>query len=252
MSNRFMKKNRLFAIILSPLVSVALQGCVNGSAAGTASEQPATDISATGSPVCPYIPYTEMKKLWAAPSHRAPLISEYDHIIRALSRKEGYDWRLIAAIADTESKFDKNIVSGAGARGLMQIMPIVARHFGVPEAEIADPRTNIWLGIEHLNYIEAKLRLSPSAPFEDRISIILAAYNCGLGHVCDARSLARSEGMNPDSWPQVARYLKLKFNPEYYMDSSVRFGQFEDSEQTLSFVDKVLRSYDSYCRDIPM
>jgi len=246
-----MKKNKLIAIILSCLPLAALQSCGEGSDTVGAS-MPTARIAFASSPLKPYIPYSEMKKLWAAPSHSAPLISEYDDIIRTLSRSEGYDWRLIAAIANTESKFDENIVSESGARGLMQIMPIVARQFGVAETEISDPRTNIWLGIEQLNYIEENIRFSSDASFEDRISIMLAAYNCGLGHVWDARRLAVNDGVNPDSWPQVARYLKLKFNPEYYMDESVRFGQFEDSEQTLTFVDKVLSSYDSYCRDIPM
>ena len=129
----------------------------------------------------------------------------------------------------------------------MQIMPIVARQFGVPAEEITDPRTNVWLGIELLNHIADNMRFSAGTSQQDRLSITLAAYNCGMGHVLDARRLARKEGYNPDSWPVVARFLKLKFNPEYYMDEAVRHGQFEDSAQTLAFVGKVLRRYDSYC-----
>ena len=73
------------------------------------------------------------------------VISAYDNLIRNISEEEGHDWRLMSAIAYHESRFTPDITSRSGARGLMQIMPSVARQFDVPAAEITDPRTNIWL-----------------------------------------------------------------------------------------------------------
>ena len=55
------------------------------------------------------------------------VISPYDHVIRNISEREGNDWRLMSAIAYHESRFKADIVSRRGARGLMQIMPAVAR-----------------------------------------------------------------------------------------------------------------------------
>ena len=175
------------------------------------------------------------------------VISAYDNLIRNISEEEGHDWRLMSAIAYHESRFTPDITSRSGARGLMQIMPSVARQFDVPAAEITDPRTNIWLANKLMSKIMSSLRFPEGTPEKDRMSIILASYNSGIGHVNDARRLARKDGHNPDSWKEVARYLKLKFNPEYYMDEAVRHGQFEDSDQTLAFVGKVLRRYDNYC-----
>ncbi len=241
-----MKNRFLFALLF---LTAALWSCdtdIENAEIKTAYAAWNDPAALTEQPIRPYVPYTEMKKLWADGSQKT-LISNYDDIIRPLSHSEGYDWRLISAIAYTESRFDENIVSGAGARGLMQIMPVVARQFGIPASEITDPRTNIWLGIELLNYIGDNMHFSASASQHDRLCIMLAAYNCGMGHVQDARRLARKEGDNPDSWAVVAKYLKLKFNPEYYMDEAVLYGQFEDSAQTLAFVRKVLRRYDSYC-----
>ena len=76
-----------------------------------------------------------------------------------------------------------------------------------------DPETNVRLAAQVLSKIDAGLRFAPGTPDDDRMSIILAAYNGGIGHVNDARRLARSHGENPDSWETVARYLALKRCP---------------------------------------
>lgn len=45
-------------------------------------------------------------------------ISEYDMIMREVCEREGYDWRLLSAIAYNESRFTADIVSHRGAQGL--------------------------------------------------------------------------------------------------------------------------------------
>ena len=130
----------------------------------------------------------------------AHTISVYDELIRSVSEEEGYDWRLMSAIAYHESRFSPDIVSKRGAAGLMQIMPAVARQFNVTGDRLLDPETNVRLAAQVLSKIDAGLRFAPGTPDDDRMSIILAAYNGGIGHVNDARRLARSHGENPDSW----------------------------------------------------
>ena len=122
------------------------------------------------------------------------VISAYDNLIRNISEEEGHDWRLMSAIAYHESRFTPDITSRSGARGLMQIMPSVARQFDVPAAEITDPRTNIWLANKLMSKIMSSLRFPEGTPEKDRMSIILASYNSGIGHVNDARRLARLNG----------------------------------------------------------
>jgi membrane-bound lytic murein transglycosylase F len=80
------------------------------------------------------------------------------------------------------------------------------------------------------------------------MSIILASYNAGIGHVLDARRLARSEGANPNSWSDVSRYLKLMSDPVYYQKDVVQNGKFSGSGQTLSYVDEVMHKYHQYCK----
>jgi membrane-bound lytic murein transglycosylase F len=178
---------------------------------------------------------------------RQYVISEYDHLIRRIADERGYDWRFISAIAYAESRFDHDVVSHAGAVGLMQIMPVVARQFEVDPLRMSDPHTNIELGVELLDFMGGMLRFPDSTLESDRLSILLAGYNCGMGHVLDARRLAVKYGENPNSWSVVAKYLDLKSEPEYYEDEVVRCGAFYDDRQTLGFVRKVMRYYDSYC-----
>lgn len=177
-----------------------------------------------------------------------PVISAYDDLIRRVSEREGNDWRLMSAIAYHESRFTPDITSRSGARGLMQIMPSVARQFDVPVEEISDPETNVWLANRLLTEIESMLRLPESTSETDRMSIVLASYNSGIGHVNDARRLARLNGEDPNSWEVVARYLQLKAEPEYYQNEVVKCGRFTGSRQTLAYVKDVIGRYDTYCR----
>ncbi len=176
------------------------------------------------------------------------VISAYDNLIRRISEQEGHDWRLMSAIAYHESRFMPDLTSRSGACGLMQIMPSVARHFEVPTDRIADPETNVWLANKLMTEIQSILRLPAETPEKDRMSIVLASYNGGIGHVSDARRLARLHGENPNSWEVVARYLTLKSQPEYYENEVVKCGRFTGSSQTLAYVDDVIGRYDKYCR----
>ena len=176
------------------------------------------------------------------------LISAYDNLIRNISEQEGHDWRLMSAIAYHESRFTPDITSRSGARGLMQIMPSVARQFDVPVTEVSNPETNVWLANKLLSKIMSTLSLPEGISEKDRMSIVLASYNSGIGHVSDARRLAKLNGENPNSWEVVARYLSLKADPAYYESEVVKCGRFTGSRQTLAYVNDVIGRYDRYCR----
>ena len=161
-------------------------------------------------------------------------------MIRHISEQEGNDWRLMSAIAYHESRFRPDIISRRGARGLMQIMPSVARQFDVPVTEVSNPETNIWLANKLLTKIASTLCLPEDISEKDRMSIILASYNSGVGHVNDARRLAKLDGENPDSWEVVARYLSLKADPAYYESEVVKCGRFTGSRRRGSICRNVL------------
>ena len=176
------------------------------------------------------------------------VISVWDDMMQRISEEEGQDWVLMSAIAYNESRFKSNLVSKQGAIGLMQVMPIVGKQFNVAKEEIADPETNIRLAGKLLKQIDKTLKISPSVSTDDRLSIILACYNGGIGHVSDARRLAKSNGEDHNSWEVVARYLQQKADPVVYESELVRHGKFTGSRQTEAYVRDVMHRYDVYRR----
>ncbi|MBO5671817.1 MAG: transglycosylase SLT domain-containing protein [Alistipes sp.] len=176
------------------------------------------------------------------------IISRFDPIMRRVGEEQGQDWRLMSAIAYSESRFIENLVSSQGAAGIMQIRPIVARHFNVPVEKLSDTETNIRLASMLLGELGRMLRIPAEVSSDDRMKLILASYNAGVGHVQDARRLARAEGANPNSWADVSRYLKLKADPTYYNKEEVHNGRFTGSGQTLSYVEEVMKKYYQYCK----
>ena len=104
-------------------------------------------------------------------------------------------------------------------------------------------------GPKVLGKIEKSLDFGPSASEMDRLRIVLACYNGGIGHVIDARNLARKYGGDPDSWTDVSHYLTLKSDPAYAEDEIVRHGRFV-GRQTLAFVDGVIDRYKTYCSSV--
>lgn len=176
------------------------------------------------------------------------IISVYDDMMQRIGEEEGQDWRLMSAIAYNESRFMAHVVSKQGAVGLMQVTPIVGRQFNVDKEHLSDPETNIRLATKLLRKIDATLKMSSSTPENDRMSIILACYNGGIGHVSDARRLAKSNGENPNSWEVVARYLQQKADPAVYESELVKYGKFTGSRQTEAYVREVMKRYDVYCK----
>ena len=176
-------------------------------------------------------------------------ISEWDSLLRDIGEREGVDWRLLSAIAYKESRFDNSAHSRAGARGLMQIMPVTARHFNIDVHRLADPEVNATIAARLLKSIESTLGFDDGSKNDDKLSIVLAAYNCGIGTVGDARRLASAHGDNPDSWSDVAHYLTL-MGDNSFSCSKVTYRRFRGGDETLSFVDGVKRQYSIYLNSV--
>ncbi len=109
---------------------------------------------------------------------RALYPAAYGELIAAAAARRGLDPFLIAGIMRQESRFDRQAVSAASARGLMQfVFPTAARlaaNAGRPLAtprELEDPAFAIELGASYL----AELR----SLFGNEQHVILAAYNAG-------------------------------------------------------------------------
>jgi membrane-bound lytic murein transglycosylase F len=182
-------------------------------------------------------------------SHPKGEISHYDYLFKKYAKSIGWDWRLLAAIACTESGFNSNVVSWSGARGIMQIMPSTGRTYGLNNTNIAQPDANIRAAVHNIKDLNSIFR--QKVPYkEDRIKFILAAYNSGAAHIIDAIALADKYNYNPRIWDDnVEQTLLLKSNPKYYNDPVCRWGYFR-GRQTVSYVSVVMNHYKNYQRNI--
>lgn len=97
--------------------------------------------------------------------------NKFDHWILQYSRLFRIDPFLVKAVMRTESMFDPNAESDAGATGLMQLMPATAERFRVDPGDRRDPEQNIRAGTEYLRWL---LDL-----FEGDTKLAVASYNCG-------------------------------------------------------------------------
>lgn len=94
---------------------------------------------------------------------------KYDAIIVRHALKHRVDPFLVKAMIRTESMFDPDAISDAGAHGLMQLMPGTAERFGVKD--MLDPEQNIAGGVAYLRWL---LDL-----FKGDTTLAVASYNCG-------------------------------------------------------------------------
>ena len=110
----------------------------------------------------------------AAASDLTPLAGHtFDELLTQAAAKEGIDASLLKAVATAESGLDARAVSGAGAKGVMQLMDGTARDLGV--TNVFDPAQNIAAGA---NYLKQMLNR-----YGGDVTRALAAYNAGPGTV---------------------------------------------------------------------
>ena len=107
----------------------------------------------------------------AAPAIAA-VPSAYRDAVSAAARDTGLSPWLIDAVARSESGYDADAVSPAGALGIMQLMPATARELGV---DPRDPAQNIAGGALYLRRMLDR--------FDGDLELALAAYNAGTGNV---------------------------------------------------------------------
>jgi membrane-bound lytic murein transglycosylase F len=176
-------------------------------------------------------------------SYNGEKLSPYDGLIKAGAERLDWDWLLLAAVVYQESKFMPSGESWAGAKGLMQLMPVTAKRFGAVDLE--DPAQSLKAGVGYLRYLDRFW--SKTVPDkEERLNFILSSYNAGLSHIVDASKLAQKYGKDPAVWSgSVEYFLLLKSNPKYYRDRIVTAGYCK-CEEPVNYVREVKERYEEY------
>ena len=109
-------------------------------------------------------------------------------LIAAAAERYGVSPRLLEAVIQVESNFERRARSPKGAMGLMQLMPTTARQYAVSNPY--DARLNIEAGARHLRQLLDRFD----------VSLALAAYNAGEGAV------RRFGGVPP--YPETREYVR--------------------------------------------
>ena len=150
-------------------------------------------------------------------------ISPFDAYFKKAAEKFGWDWRILAAVAFKESRFNPNARGLGGAFGLMQFMPSIGAHYGVNPS--SSPELQIKAAMNLLDRVYVSWSSIPDV--EQRLKFTLASYNAGKGHVDDAQRLAVKYGLNPKIWDgNVQTMVKKLSDPVYYRDEVVRCGAY--------------------------
>ena len=172
-------------------------------------------------------------------------ISKYDKYFKEYAKIIGYDWRLIAALAYHESRFNTDI-SGGGAVGLMQLMPVTARKMGLADNDFYDPKMNIKAGVKYLKFLDDNFKNIKDK--NERMKFVIASYNAGPAHIYDAIALAEKYGRNPEIWDDnVEYYLLMKSESKYYNDPIVKYGYFS-GKPTVNYVKMIFDKYHEYLK----
>lgn len=171
-------------------------------------------------------------------------ISQWDQLFKEYGKQYNIDWRLLAAIAFNESTFDPDVVSWAGAGGLMGIMPPTAKSMGVNNIELYLPDVNVMIGAQYLRKL---IDIFSTVENQDeRLKLALASYNGGIGHISDARALAEKYNADKDVWSgNVEKYLQLKRLEQYYKDPVCNSGYFR-ADETINYVRNVTERWEMY------
>lgn len=124
---------------------------------------------------------------------------KYKYSIVKYCNEFNLEYDLVSALINVESGFDKDIVSSAGAVGLMQVMPATAQevafklNIDYSETLLTEVDSNIRLGCYYLRYLLDM--------YGNNLKLALCAYNAGFNKV--------------NLWLQDSRYSEDGMNLKY-------------------------------------
>ena len=174
---------------------------------------------------------------------RSNTISPYDELFRKYASELGWDWRMLAAVVYQESKFSINSRSHRGARGLMQVMPSTAKHYGIDD--LLNPEKNLKAGTWHLKRLQRMFDNTGMDKME-QIKFTLAAYNAGEGRIADCRRFADVKEVDSNCWNDIVSIIPMMREDSILEEESVKLGKFQGFE-TIAYVDNIMNLYDAFC-----
>ena len=167
-------------------------------------------------------------------------LPKYKKYFVEAAKNSTLDARIIAAVSYQESHWNRKARSPTGVRGMMMLTLDTAKRVGVKNR--LNAKQSIFGGAKYLKILYESLSNTIKEP--DRLWFTLAAYNIGLGHVEDARTITKSQGDNPNSWIDVEKHIPKLSQKKWYKKTKYGFARGHES---IEFVKRVRRYYDILC-----
>lgn len=154
--------------------------------------------------------------------------ADVDSAINEMAEKYNLDPALLAAIAEQESGFNQSAQSGAGAMGIMQLMPDTAEGLGVDPSDL---RGNLEGGAKYLRQMLDK--------YDGDVEKALAAYNAGPGSLDSVNGdISQLSGETQKYVPSVMeRYNKFKNKSGGGISSSGNILDWDSTNEDFSKLD---------------
>ncbi len=154
--------------------------------------------------------------------------ADVDSAINEMAEKYNLDPALLAAIAEQESGFNQSAQSGAGAMGIMQLMPDTAEGLGVDPSDL---RGNLEGGAKYIRQMLDK--------YDGDVEKALAAYNAGPGSLDSVNGdISQLSGETQKYVPSVMeRYNKFKNKSGGGISSSGNILDWDSTNEDFSKLD---------------
>ena len=160
------------------------------------------------------------------------LLPTYQPLFEKYGQKFDLPWTLLAAKAYQESHWNPLATSSTGVRGIMMLTKMTASQLGIKDR--LSVNESIGGGARYFRQLLD--RVPESYPENDRRNVAMAAYNVGMGHIYDARQLARSLKKNPDRWSTLKETLPLLSQKKYY--KNLKHG-YARGHEPVSYVERI-------------
>lgn len=145
-------------------------------------------------------------------------LPKYKKLFKEAGKKHDIPWHVLAAQSYQESHWNPRAKSYTGVRGLMMLTLSTAKQVGVKNR--LNAKQSVFGGAKHLKKMIKNVPKEVEG--ENRLKFALAAYNIGMGHVRDARVLAKKIGLNQNIWSDLKIVLPLLSQKRYYR--SLKYG----------------------------
>jgi soluble lytic murein transglycosylase len=169
--------------------------------------------------------------LWFAARFPTPWQTTVD----AQAKAQGIASNWLYGVIRRESLFMSDVGSGAGAQGLMQLMPNTARwinrkaDLGLTAMDLHDPQTSITLGSAYLAYLKNK--------FNGQLPLAIAAYNAGPGRV--RQWLPEDRDLPGDVWVDTILFDETRNYVRAVLSATMIYA-WRESGKTEQTSDKLL------------